>query len=64
MSLRFHGHPFASYCWKVLIALYEADLAFEFVLVELGDAQAAARYRAISPFGKMPAKPVGQLVLG
>ena len=28
-----HEHPFASYCWKALIALYERDLPFERHLV-------------------------------
>jgi len=29
-----HQHPFASYCWKALIALYECEVPFERVLVE------------------------------
>jgi len=29
MSLVVHFHPFASYCWKALIALYERDVPFE-----------------------------------
>jgi glutathione S-transferase len=28
MTLTLHEHPFASYCWKPLIALYERDVAF------------------------------------
>lgn len=28
MSLVLHQHPFALYCWKALIALYERDLPF------------------------------------
>ena len=32
--MKLHEHPFASYCWKALIAFYEVDLAFERVLVE------------------------------
>jgi glutathione S-transferase len=34
MSLTLYQHPFASYCQKVLIALYELELPFERVLVE------------------------------
>ena len=34
MALVLHEHPFASYCQKVLIALYELGLPFERVLVE------------------------------
>lgn len=29
MSLTLHEHPFASYCWKALIALYEREVPFE-----------------------------------
>lgn len=34
MTVTLYEHPFASYCWKVLIALYERDVPFERVLVE------------------------------
>lgn len=34
MSLQLHGHPFSSYCWKALIALYANDTAFEFVMMD------------------------------
>jgi glutathione S-transferase len=34
MTLLVYQHPFAAYCQKVLIALYELDLAFESHLVE------------------------------
>ncbi|HET7444571.1 MAG TPA: glutathione S-transferase family protein [Solirubrobacterales bacterium] len=29
MTLTLHEHPFASYCWKALIALYEREVPFE-----------------------------------
>jgi glutathione S-transferase len=29
MTLTLHEHPFAAYCWKPLIALYERDVPFE-----------------------------------
>lgn len=32
--LRLHGHPFSSYCWKALIALYANDTPFEFVMMD------------------------------
>jgi glutathione S-transferase len=34
MSLALYSHPFAMYCWKPLIALYERELPFEAKLVE------------------------------
>ena len=36
-SLTLYYHPLSSFCWKVLIALYEADVAFEPRQVNLGD---------------------------
>jgi glutathione S-transferase len=54
MSLTLHMHPLASYCWKVLIALYENDTPFEAHLVELSDPEVAAAFKALWPTGKMP----------
>jgi glutathione S-transferase len=34
MSLTLYAHPFAAYCWKVLIALYENATPFNLRLVE------------------------------
>ncbi|HYF28612.1 MAG TPA: glutathione S-transferase family protein [Baekduia sp.] len=34
MTLVLHQHPFAFYCWKVLIALYEREVPFTPALVE------------------------------
>jgi glutathione S-transferase len=55
MTLILHQHPLASFCHKVLIALYESDIPFEAVLVDLGDEAARAAFLEISPLGKMPA---------
>lgn len=54
MSLTLHMHPLASYCWKVLIALYENDTPFEARLVDFGDPEAAAAFKALWPTAKMP----------
>ncbi len=54
MSLLLHHHPLSSYCWKVSIALYEADADFEAKLVNLGDGDQRAAYLKLSPFGKIP----------
>ncbi|HVY95867.1 MAG TPA: glutathione S-transferase family protein [Solirubrobacterales bacterium] len=44
MSLLLYEHPFASYCWKALVALYEREVEFEprLVLDEAGRAELAA----------------------
>ncbi|HWW26926.1 MAG TPA: glutathione S-transferase family protein [Caulobacter sp.] len=54
MSLTLHMHPLASYCWKVLIALYENDTPFEAHLVDLSDPQVVVAFRALWPTAKMP----------
>lgn len=55
MSLELHMHPLSSYCWKVLIALYERGTPFEAVTVNLGDPTERAAHFKLSPFGKIPA---------
>ena len=52
-SLVLHQHPFASYCQKVLIALYELDLPFSTHLIDDADdrAQLAA---TLWPMGSIP----------
>lgn len=54
MSLTLHMHPLASYCWKVLIALYENDTPFEAHLVDLGDPRVVAAFKALWPTARMP----------
>jgi glutathione S-transferase len=54
MTLTLHFHPLASYCQKVLIALYENGTPFETQIVNLGDAESAAAFRKLWPVGKMP----------
>lgn len=54
MALQLHFHPLASFCQKVLIALYENGTPFEPHLVDLGDAASSAAFKALWPIGKMP----------
>src|SRR5438270_318796 len=54
MSLTLYFHPLASYCQKVLIALYESGTPFQTELVDFGNPQSAAAFRALWPVGKMP----------
>ncbi len=54
MALEFWFHPLSSYCHKVLIALYEKSVPFTPVLLDFGDAQQAAAFRARWPMAKMP----------
>ena len=52
MSLTLYAHPFAAYCWKVLIALYENGTPFRYRIVE--DAAAFAELEALWPLKKFP----------
>jgi len=52
VSLELFGHPFSSYTWKALIALYETGTPFTFRNIEEPDNQAA--FVAHWPVGKFP----------
>lgn len=54
MGLTLYYHPLASYCHKVLIALYENDIAFEARVIDLGDGKDRAELGALWPFCKFP----------
>ena len=54
MSLEFFFHPLASFCQKVLIALYENDTPFEPHLVDLGNEASTAAFKKLWPIAKMP----------
>src|SRR4051794_24480571 len=55
MSLTLYYHPLSSYCWKALIALYEAEVAFTPRVVNLGDPADRAAFQAVWPLAKFPA---------
>ncbi len=52
MSLKVYLHPLSSYCWKVLIALYENGTPFEPLLLDVEANQ--AELKRLWPIGKMP----------
>jgi glutathione S-transferase len=52
--LRLYYHPLASFCWKVLIALYENDTPFEPILVDLGDPASRSAFAKVWPLAKFP----------
>jgi glutathione S-transferase len=54
MSLKLYFHPLSSFCWKVLIALYENGTPFEPHIVDLGNAAAAGEFKKLWPIGKFP----------
>jgi glutathione S-transferase len=54
VSLELLAHPFASYCWKVLIALYADGTPFEYKLLDQDHPHNFAELLRHWPFGKFP----------
>jgi glutathione S-transferase len=54
MSLTLHYHPLSSFCWKVLIALYENDTPFTPLMLNPGDENQRAALLKLWPIGKFP----------
>ncbi|HWJ73584.1 MAG TPA: glutathione S-transferase family protein [Kaistia sp.] len=54
MALTLYMHPLASFCHKVLIALYENGTPFEAKTVDFGNPGAAAAHLDRWPVGKIP----------
>jgi glutathione S-transferase len=54
MSLTLYYHPLASFCHKVLVALYENGVEFERRVINLADDADRAELQAIWPIGKFP----------
>jgi glutathione S-transferase len=54
VSLVLYYHPLASFCWKVLIALYENEIPFEGRIVDLFDEASRADLDRLWPVGKFP----------
>lgn len=54
MSLTLYYHPLASFCHKVLIALYENGTSFEGRIVDLADQASSAEMTSFWPVGKIP----------
>jgi glutathione S-transferase len=52
MSLTLYAHPFASYCWKALTALYENGTPFTYRVIE--DATGWAELESLWPMRKFP----------
>ena len=53
-GLTLYGHPFSSYTWKALIALYANDTPFEFRIVDADHLDHVALVQGASPQGKFP----------
>jgi glutathione S-transferase len=54
MALVLYQHPLASFCHKVLVALYESGTPFENRIVDLGDEVSRSDLFRFWPLGKIP----------
>jgi glutathione S-transferase len=54
MPLQLYLHPFASFCQKVLVALYENGTPFQPHLVDLADETSRTAFLKIWPIGQFP----------
>lgn len=52
--MHLYAHPFSSYCQKVLIALYENAIPFDFRLLTPDDERTAAEHAELWPLKRMP----------
>jgi glutathione S-transferase len=52
--LELYLHPLASYCWKVLLALYETDIPFTPRVIDLADPAQRAALAAVWPLANFP----------
>ncbi len=63
MRLELFGHPFSSYTWKVLIALDEKAIDFDFRILGPDQPANVERFASLAPFGKFPVLVDGQHVV-
>ena len=52
--VRIYGHPFAAFYWKVLIALYERRLPFEFLMLDADHPENLEAVGRLGPAGQFP----------
>lgn len=54
MALTLYFHPLASYCWKVLVALYESETPFSTRQIDLTEPAERAELERLWPVAKFP----------
>ncbi len=52
--LKLYGHPFSSFTWKALIALYERNVSFQFMMLGPGHPENNALVAHAAPTGQFP----------
>lgn len=61
--VKIFGHPFSSFTWKALIALYERDVAFEFMMLDPAHPENAEAVARFAPTGQFPVLVDGKRVV-
>ncbi|MDE8651972.1 glutathione S-transferase family protein [Novosphingobium album (ex Liu et al. 2023)] len=61
--LQLYGHPFSSYTWKALIALYAAEVPFTFQIVDPDHPENISVVQSAGPLGKFPVLADGENLL-
>jgi glutathione S-transferase len=62
--LALYAHPFSSYCWKALIALWEKEISFDYRQLTPEAPENWPRMLELWPIGKFPVLVDGDRVLG
>jgi len=52
--MKLYAHPFSSYCQKVLIALYENDTPFDYLMLSPDHPEVMAEHEALWPLKRFP----------
>jgi glutathione S-transferase len=52
--MKLYAHPFSSYCQKVLTALYENDIQFEYRVLSADDTETMAEFGRLWPLQRFP----------
>lgn len=61
--VRIYGHPFSSFTWKALIALYERRVAFEFMMLGPDHSENGEFVARFAPTGQFPVLVDGERVV-
>jgi len=62
MTLKLYAHPLSSYCQKALMAFYENDIAFEYVMLD-GSEPAWSEFAALWPVKRFPLLVEGERIV-
>ena len=62
MTIKLYAHPFSSYCQKAIMAFYENDVPFEFVMLD-GSEPVASEFAKLWPIKRFPLLVEGERVV-